>query len=57
MASTSAERNCVEADHGVANGMRADHAVGEMADEQHIQVGEIVFLDDEVVLRGQERRP
>ena len=36
--------------------LRTDHAVGEMADEQDIQIGEIVFLDDEVVLRGQERR-
>src|SRR6476620_2704024 len=36
--------------------LRACHAVGEMADEQHIQVGEIIFLDDEVVLRGQEGR-
>src|SRR5439155_20534597 len=31
--------------------LRVHHAVGEMADEQHIEVGEIIFLDDEVVLR------
>src|SRR3954447_7647182 len=36
--------------------LRARHAVGEMADEQHVEIGEIVFLDDEVVLRGQEGR-
>ena len=36
--------------------LRAGHAVAEMADEQHIQIGEIVFLDHEVIFRGQERR-
>ena len=36
---------------------RINDAVAEMADEQHIEIGEIVFLDDEVILRGQELRP
>src|SRR6476646_1636753 len=31
-----------------------DDAVAEMADEQHIQIRKIVFLDDKIVLRGQE---
>src|SRR5438105_7872733 len=28
-----------------------------MADEQHVQVGEIIFLDDVVVLEGEKGRP
>ena len=35
---------------------RAGDAVGEMADEQHIEIGEIVVLQGEVVRRRQERR-
>ena len=56
MASTSAVRNWVEADHGVANGCGFGHAVAEMADEQHVQIGKIVFLDHEIIFRGQKRR-
>src|SRR5215468_2747749 len=36
---------------------RIEHAVAQVADEQHIEVGEIVVLDDVVVLRRQERWP
>src|SRR4051812_47217529 len=35
---------------------RVRDAVGEMADEQHIEVGKIVFLDDKVVVEDQEAR-
>src|SRR6185369_15405732 len=33
----------------------AGDAIAEMADEQNVQIGKIVVLDDEVVLRRQER--
>src|SRR5262249_47792143 len=36
---------------------RIENAVAQVADEQHIEVGEIVILDDVVVLRRQERWP
>src|SRR5262245_29123780 len=34
-----------------------ENAVAQVADEQHIKIGEIVVLDHEVILRRQERRP
>src|SRR4051794_4245881 len=34
----------------------ARHTVGKVPDEQHVKIREIVLLDDEVVLRGQECR-
>ena len=35
---------------------RIGDAVAQMADKQHVEIGEIVFLDDEIVLGGEERR-
>src|SRR5258705_3668493 len=35
---------------------RIDHAVCEVADEQHVEIREIVFLDHVVVLEREERR-
>src|ERR1700710_1560076 len=35
---------------------RTSHAVAEMSDEKYIEIGKIILLDDEIVLRGQERR-
>ncbi|KAG5734512.1 hypothetical protein E4T56_gene14407, partial [Termitomyces sp. T112] len=34
-------------------GLRTGHAIGKMTNEQHVEIGEIILLDDEVVLRRQ----
>src|SRR5260221_12954368 len=36
--------------------LRVQHAVAEVPDEQYVQVGKIIFLDDEVIFGGQKRR-
>src|SRR6266403_1608099 len=36
--------------------LRVQHAVAEVPDEQYVQVGKIIFLDDEVIFGGQTRR-
>jgi len=54
MASTSAVRNWVEADHGVANGCGCNMRSLRCPDEQYVQVGKIIFLDDEVIFGGPE---
>src|SRR5499433_1219744 len=36
---------------------RIGDALAQMADEQHVEIGEIVFLDDVIVLKREERRP
>src|ERR1700691_3432617 len=35
---------------------RIDDAIAEMPDEQNVEVGEIVFLDEEIVLGSEEGR-
>ena len=34
-----------------------DHEIAEMTDEEHVEVGKIVFLDDEIVFGGEECGP
>src|SRR5690348_10442844 len=35
---------------------RVGEAIAQMADEQHIKIGKIIFLDRKIVFGGQERR-
>src|ERR1700676_5618049 len=36
--------------------LRAQHAVAEVPDKQYVQIREIIFLDDEIIFRGQKCR-
>src|SRR5438128_7888928 len=36
---------------------RIGDALAQMADEQHVEIGKVVFLDDVIVLEREERRP
>ena len=56
MRSRSAVGSCATLPHGVSNGRGSSDAVAQMADEQHVEIGEIVFLDGEIILGGEERR-
>ena len=56
MRSRSAVGSCATLPHGVSNGRGSAIRSLKMADKQHVEIGEIVFLDDEIVLGDQERR-
>ncbi len=55
MRSRSRVGSCATFPHGVSNGRGSSDAVAEMADKQHVKIGEIVFLDGEIICRWRER--